>query len=138
PICPDGCGPGVYRFICPDGRSYVGSRRWLERRKRIGMQPSNKRLQSILVKYPSEMWTFEIIELIPWRMYTRPLGNTYEREQYHIERLRSWDPAHGFNMEAACWRTASDEFVTAVADHPELAGTFMGRRAVRERERRAP
>jgi hypothetical protein len=39
-------------------------------------------------------------------------------------------------MDAACWQTASDEFVTAVACHPELIDTFMGRRAVREKERR--
>jgi hypothetical protein len=60
----------VYRFICPDGRSYVGSRANCSRRERQGIQPSNKRLRAALVIYPAETWTFEILQMLPVRCVT--------------------------------------------------------------------
>src|SRR5262249_40278557 len=47
--------PAVYRWVCPDGRSYVGSTYNHELRLRCwGLKPSNSRLASALKKYPAQ------------------------------------------------------------------------------------
>ena len=57
--------PAVYRYVCPDGRSYVGSTHNHELRLRAGIKPSNPRLASALKKYPAQTWTFELLQLLP-------------------------------------------------------------------------
>jgi hypothetical protein len=111
----------VYRFICPDGRSYVGSREDCQWRERVGIKPSNARLRKALKKYPAHTWKFEIIEMLKYRS-----NNQYMREQYHIERLRTMDPRYGFNVVRAwvkeeahlAWKKAD---VSAWSD-PQPAG----------------
>jgi hypothetical protein len=48
PECSRVPAPGVYRFICPDGRSYVGSR------CAYGVSDHNQRLADALDQYPLE------------------------------------------------------------------------------------
>jgi hypothetical protein len=91
--------PAVYRFVCPDGRSYVGSRESMRTRRR-DVIARNKRVHAALDLYPPETWTFEILEWLPRGISLR---ERYEAEQRHIERLRSWSPEHGFNVNPATW-----------------------------------
>ena len=86
----------VYRFVCPDGRSYVGSCVDVDARSRYGrLGRSNLRLREVFDRHPPETWKFQILERLP-------LGATKAElraaEQQHVDRLRSWDPAHGFNV----------------------------------------
>ena len=92
--CSDECrvarSPAVYRFICPDGRSYVGSARREE-----GIQASNAWLRAALEQHPAHLWTYEVMQEL------RPGCLERERlilEQHHIDRYRALDPAYGFNM----------------------------------------
>jgi hypothetical protein len=90
--------PAVYRFICPDGRSYVGSAADHHTRKQAGLSRLNGRISEALKRYPAESWTFELLELLPLD------GSYHDRlaaEQRHIDRLRSWEPERGFNMVPA-------------------------------------
>src|SRR5262245_47836047 len=85
--------PVIYRFICPDGRSYVGSTGDIGGRNRL-IGRVNKRLTAAFKKYPPQQWQFEIIERLP--------SNTswlerFRAEQRHIERLRTSSPKFGFN-----------------------------------------
>jgi hypothetical protein len=93
--------PAVYRFICPDGRSYVGSVSDSRHRNgRSGIARSNPWINAALIEHPVETWSYEVLERLPggWRCSKRELR---EAEQHHIERLRSWMPEHGFNMQPA-------------------------------------
>ena len=102
--------PAVYRFIAPDGRSYVGSRANWRPRQRDGINPPrrkiNSRLAEALVQYPAKTWTFELLEHLPGGC-SKTIR--FRAEQRHIDRLRSWDPAHGFNMDPADCDSASPE-----------------------------
>jgi hypothetical protein len=104
------CAPAVYRFIAPDGRSYVGSRANWRPRQRDGINPSgrkiNPRLAEALAQYPAKTWTFELLEQLPGGCSK---AIRFRAEQRHIDRLRSWDPAHGFNMDPADCASASPE-----------------------------
>src|SRR5262249_54391981 len=88
----------VYRFVCPDGRSYVGSTHDLRTRAVKGLLRSNRRIKEVIEKYPPETWRFEVLELLPSR---RPFHEAVEAEQRHIDRLGTLDPARGFNMVRA-------------------------------------
>ena len=67
--CSDECrvarSPAVYRFICPDGRSYVGSRNDCRARREEGIKGSNARLRAALEQYPADMWTYEVLQELP-------------------------------------------------------------------------
>jgi hypothetical protein len=102
--CPE-CWPAkfpiVYRFICPDGRSYVGSvADGRNRNGRGGISRANSRLLDAFEQYPPETWIYEILEQLPPGCSDQVIR---EAEQRHIDRLRSWDPAVGFNMHPAIW-----------------------------------
>lgn len=90
--------PAIYRFICPDGRSYVGSTPDHTKRLRYGFARNNRRLAIALERYPEEQWTFEILQLLPPACSTRKLR---QAEQRHMERLHTLLPAHGFNVLTA-------------------------------------
>jgi hypothetical protein len=96
--------PAVYQFICPDGRCYVGSRADCRRRKREGVWPNNDRLRAALAIYPADTWTFEILQVLPAGCSNQV---RLRAEQQHIDRLRSWNPAHGFNIIPADCDVAS-------------------------------
>ena len=112
--CSDSCrlcrAPAVYRFIAPDGRSYVGSRANWRPREHDGINPPrrkiNSRLAEALAQYPAKTWTFELLEQLPGGC-SKTIR--FRAEQQHINRLRSWDPAHGFNMNPADCDIASPE-----------------------------
>jgi len=92
--------PAVYRYVCPDGRSYVGSTYNHKLRPRWGIKPSNPRLASALEKYPEETWTFAVLQLLPPGCAVPVLRAA---EQHHIERLNTRVPKHGFNILPAIW-----------------------------------
>jgi hypothetical protein len=89
---------GVYRFVCPDGRSYVGSTHNLRIRPVNGLQRSNRRIAAALAKYPAETWRFEVLERLP---PGRPFLEAIAAERRHIERLGTLNPEQGFNMRLA-------------------------------------
>src|SRR5262249_17594738 len=103
--CSDECRPtskepAVYRFICPDGRSYVGSVRDCRKRANNGIQRSNSRLLAAFEQHPPETFAYEVLERLPPRCSKRELR---EAEQRHIDRLGSWSPEAGFNIASAIW-----------------------------------
>jgi hypothetical protein len=79
---PNKC-PAVYRFVCPDGRSYVGAAGNCRKRGRINR--SNARLRAAFELHPPETWTFEVLERLPPGCFTEALR---EAEQHHIDRTR--------------------------------------------------
>lgn len=86
----------MYRFVCPDGRSYIGSRKNIRGRERQGIGCyATPRLLEAFEQHPPETWKFEILEMLTNE------GDQRAAEQRHIERLHALDPAHGFNMIAA-------------------------------------
>jgi len=89
--------PVVYRFICPDGRSYVGAvADGRGRHQRLGRM--NSRIAA--AQAPADSWRFEILERL------RPGCSRAElraAEQRHVDRLMSWLPEHGFNIAPADW-----------------------------------
>jgi hypothetical protein len=99
PYCRRNRTPGVYRFICLDGRSYVGSTGDVYTRAR-GIDRRSTWLKAAFEQYPPKTWTFEVLELLPLGCSDQELR---EAEQRHIERLRSWDPEYGFNDAPAAW-----------------------------------
>ena len=92
--------PGVYRFVCPDGRSYVGSRLNVTKRERAGIRAQNSRLAKTLKKYPPHTWRFEILERLRPGCATEQLRTA---EQRWIDRLRTWSASSGFNMLPAVY-----------------------------------
>ncbi len=98
--CRENPNPAVYRFVASDGRCYVGSTGNYKRKPCINIKRRNQRLLNY-----SSTWTFEILEELKRGCTTAKLR---EAEQKHIERLRSWDPQHGFNMRIASHSKASD------------------------------
>jgi len=85
----------VYRFIAPDGRSYVGAVRDGRNRAKHGIARTNQRLEEAFRQYPPETFRSEILEEVPGWPSRDELAKA---EQRHINRLRSWDPKYGFNM----------------------------------------
>jgi hypothetical protein len=61
---------------------------------------SNARLKAAFKQYPPETFTFEVLEQLPRGRSEQELR---AREQHHIDRLRSWSPDFGFNMNPAVW-----------------------------------
>lgn len=94
--------PVVYRFICPnpDGRSYVGGVSDGRKRPDIGIARSNSRLEEAFAQYPPETWTYEVLEQLPSDCSRQA---RLEAEQRHIDRLQTWSPEFGFNIEPAIW-----------------------------------
>jgi hypothetical protein len=90
--------PAVYRFIAPDGRSYVGAVHGIRDRARHRIYRSNSRLLTAFEQYRPESFTFEVLERLPYRCSERELRKA---EQKHIDRLRSCDPGMGFNIMSA-------------------------------------
>jgi hypothetical protein len=95
--CRDGV-PAVYRFISPDGRSYVGAVTGIRNRDKYGIYRSNSRLLAAFKQYPPETFVFEVLEKLPYGCSARELNKA---EQRHIDRLRSWSPEAGFNIMSA-------------------------------------
>jgi hypothetical protein len=90
--------PVVYRFICPDGRSYVGSVSDSRNRFNSGIARSNSRLIAAFAKYPPETWTYEILKELRPGCSVRELR---EAEQRFMELFASLVPERGFNIHAA-------------------------------------
>jgi hypothetical protein len=88
----------VYRFVRPDGRSYVGAVG--DSRRRGSIQRPNVRLLAAFELHPPETWAFEVLERLPPGCSIPALR---EAEQRHIDRLRSWLPEFGINMAPAVW-----------------------------------
>jgi hypothetical protein len=96
PECRTMRAPAVYRFICPDGRSYVGGVKDCRKRANKGIQRRNTRLLSAFEKHPPETFVYEVLEYLPPGCSEMVLRTA---EQKHIDRLRSWDAETGFNMQ---------------------------------------
>jgi hypothetical protein len=92
--------PAVYRFVCPDGRSYVGSRGDIRSRQKMGMRGQNHRLKKAVEQFPSDAWRFEVLETLEPGC---PIKDLREAEQRHMDRFLSWSPDHGFNVAPAIW-----------------------------------
>jgi hypothetical protein len=92
--------PAVYRFVCPDGRSYVGSRQNMRHRHKEGIVNGNWRVRAAFDRHPPETWSFEILEWLPPDCSKR---ERFKAEQRHIDRLETWSPEHGFNIYPAWW-----------------------------------
>lgn|GEM_PF-4406236 len=91
--------PGVYRFVCPDGRSYVGAvGRVTNRGDKLAR--SNRRLQKAFKKYPPETWRFELLETLPGGCTVAALRAA---EQRHIDRFCTYKESSGFNMDPAVY-----------------------------------
>jgi hypothetical protein len=90
----------VYRFICPDGRSYIGSASDSRNRFNNGIARSNLRLAPALKQHPPETWTYEILEELKPGCSVRELR---EAEQRYIDRLQTSLPEYGFNIQRAAW-----------------------------------
>ena len=96
--------PIVYRYVAPDGKSYVGAVGDGRNRNKYGIRRSNARLLEAFKQYPPETWTFEVLEWLPLGHSFQDYRNKDEAEQRHIDRLRSWDPAFGFNMQPVAFQ----------------------------------
>jgi hypothetical protein len=92
--------PAIYRWVCPDGRSYVGSTGNHHVRKRPRVDRVNRLLRTAFKRYPPEKWTYEILEQLLPHCSRQQLRAT---EQQHIRRLRSWRPEFCFNINPATW-----------------------------------
>jgi hypothetical protein len=99
PECRQNRFPAVYRFVCPDGRSYTGAVGDC-RKRGDHLRRSNARLRTVFELHPPETWTFEVLQRLPPGCSTRALRKA---EQRHIDRLRSWLPEFGFNMDPTAW-----------------------------------
>jgi hypothetical protein len=87
--------PSVYRFVCPDGRSYVGSVSDGLIRDREGVGRRNGLLDEAFEKYPPDTWIFEVLEWLPLD------SDKIERriaEQKWINHFDSMNPERGFNI----------------------------------------
>ena len=100
PECRQRRFPAVYRFVSPDGRSYVGA--ISDYPKRGDIRRSNPRLLVAFELHSPETWVFEVLERLPPGCSLKALR---EAEQHHIDRLHSWSPEFGFNMTPAAWTT---------------------------------
>lgn len=89
---------GIYKILCvPTGKVYVGSAvdlaaRWRMHRHELRHgKHSSRHLQRAWNKYGEDAFRLEIIEFVlsPFLL---------EREQYWLDKLRSYDHARGFNI----------------------------------------
>jgi hypothetical protein len=92
--------PAVYRYVAPDGRSYVGSISDVRVRDRAGLGRSNAWIAKALATYPPETWRSEILEWLPIGCSAEVL---LQAEQKHIDLLRTFRPKYGFNVAPALW-----------------------------------
>jgi hypothetical protein len=90
---------GIYKIVCvTTGKIYVGSTKNLFNRRRghfkdlRGNRHVNRHLQSAWNKYGAESFDFVVIELI-----LQPF--LLEREQYWLDKLRTYDRRRGFNLQ---------------------------------------
>jgi hypothetical protein len=97
--------PVVYRFVAPDGRSYVGSVRCGQKRA-VALARSNARIRTALKDYPAATWFYEVLESFAPGCSKLALRAA---EQWHIDQLRSWTPENGFNLAPAAPVIASLE-----------------------------
>lgn len=99
-FCSVGChrrrAPAVYRWICPDGRSYIGSTPDCRTREQQGVGRKNKRLISAFVDHPPKLWAYEVLQRLPPGCSGRVLQ---EAEQIYIDKFRSYLPECGFNVQ---------------------------------------
>jgi hypothetical protein len=128
--CSDECrraarAPAVYRFVCPDGRSYVGAVTDIRKREVRGIARSNPWLAAAFEQYPPDTFTYEILERLPPGCSR---GQLREAEQRHIERLRSWAPESGFNICPATWNGDGPGELAARQRWAEQARAEMKRR----------
>src|SRR4051794_12427100 len=87
--------PVIYRYICPDGRSYVGhANADYARNRSDGLRRVNARLSKAFVTHPAQTWTYEVLEELPVGCSKRFM---LAAEQRHIDRLRTHLPEYGFN-----------------------------------------
>jgi hypothetical protein len=114
--------PAVYRFVCPDGRSYVGSVSDCRKREARGIARSNPWLKAAFERYPPDTFTYEILERLPRGCSIEQLR---EAEQRHIERLRSWDQERGFNICPATWNGDGPGFLAARQRRAEQTREMM-------------
>ena len=61
----------------------------------------NARLLTAFERYPPESFRFEILQWLAPGCSEQELRAA---EQRHIDRLRAWQPARGFNMHPAVWQ----------------------------------
>jgi hypothetical protein len=97
--------PVVYRYVAPDGRSYVGSVRHGQKRS-VALARTNTRIRTALKDYPAATWFYEVLESFAPGCSDLALRVA---EQRHIERLRTWMPEYGFNMCPTVAEIASSE-----------------------------
>jgi hypothetical protein len=97
--------PIVYRYVCPDGRSYVGFVGDGRDRDRKGICRTNERLRAAFEQHPPETWTFEVLERCALDVAMKRCGS----EQRWIDELGTWHPERGFNVDPAVsvWRPPS-------------------------------
>jgi hypothetical protein len=55
--------PAVYRFVSPDGRSYVGSTRRIKLSALKGLQRSGWRIAEAEAKFPPETWRLKFLSV---------------------------------------------------------------------------
>ena len=90
--------PAVYRFVCPDGRSYVGSTPNHRTRNNRGIARTNRWLVEVFGRHLPDTWVYEVLETLPPGCSKTMMEAA---EQRHIDRLDTTDPAHGFNVRRA-------------------------------------
>jgi len=96
-------------------------------RFKSGFRRSNSRLRATYEQHPPETFTCEILEVLKPGCSDEELRKA---EQHHIDRLRSWSPDSGFNIDPANW-----------ADHGPARQAYLVFRAainadIRERHRK--
>ena len=115
----DACSaPVIYRFVCPDDRSYVGSTSYPRDRNLRGLERSNSWLLEAFEKYPPETWSFEVLEKLPYGCSREEM---FDAEQRHIERLGSWMKELGFNIYPAVWEGSTPAILAGRARNGALS-----------------
>jgi hypothetical protein len=125
--------PAVYRFICPDGRCYVGHTGNHRLRNRHGLKRFNPLIDEAMATYLPETWTFEVLEELSHGCSKETLRCA---EQRHIERLRSFQPEHGFNIYPAWWFGDTPGVLAGRARRAEETRQMLRKKtAMRKRQR---
>jgi hypothetical protein len=109
--------PIVYRFIAPDGRSYVGSVRYGQNRAG-SLARGNTRIGIALKDYPATTWRYEELQSFAPGCSERELRSA---EQRHIDRLQTLMPEHGFNMLPAVAESSEQRAQYYKRAHAEAA-----------------
>lgn len=94
-------GAGIYRIVnLANGKCYVGSARNLAGRWRGHLcdlrqgKHHSVLLQRAWEKHGPDNFRFEVLESVP------DISTLVAREQAHLDRLRTFDPAIGYNLQA--------------------------------------